>query len=72
MSFQVLYIWSMPTPGRPRQLRPSRTEETSVIELKVPSHFGDSVQLGAETADEIDLPRSEASSQYRRAADENV
>ncbi|KAL1939504.1 hypothetical protein VTO73DRAFT_9815 [Trametes versicolor] len=54
------------------QLRPSRTEETSVIELKVPSHFGDSVQLGAETADEIDLPRSDASSQYRRAADENV
>ncbi|EIW53728.1 uncharacterized protein TRAVEDRAFT_52848 [Trametes versicolor FP-101664 SS1] len=54
------------------QLRPSRTEETSVIELKVPSHFGDTVRLGAETADDIDLPRSEASSQYRRAADENV
>ncbi len=57
---------------RARQLRPSQTEETSVIELKVPSHFGDSVRLGAEAGDEIDLPRSEASSQYRRAADDNV
>ncbi|EIW57852.1 uncharacterized protein TRAVEDRAFT_48879 [Trametes versicolor FP-101664 SS1] len=48
----------------PQQRRPSRIEEISAIELKVPSHFGDSVRLSAETANKIDFPHSGTSSQY--------